>query len=252
MEVAGQRVIVTAGGSGIGRRLAERFQAAGAKVFVGDIDATALRDLPEGLGRQVCDIADPTSAEAFFAAALDWLGGLDSLLCTAGTAGPTATIEATDPAAWRACTDVNLFGLFLSLKYGLPALRAAGGGAVVAFSSTAGQHPYPLRSPYCAAKWGVIGLVKTAALEAGPDGVRVNALCPGAVEGARMDRVVAAEAAASGRSEEAVRASYVKTTAMKSWIDADELADTCLFLASPAARHISGQAIGVDSYTFSI
>jgi NAD(P)-dependent dehydrogenase (short-subunit alcohol dehydrogenase family) len=110
-------------------------------------------------------------------------------------------------------------------------------------------HGYPLRTPYASAKWAIVGLTKTLAMELGPAGVRVNAICPGAVEGPRMDRVVAREAVASGRSEDDIRAQYVRSVSMRSWVNADDIADTVLFLASPAAKRISGQILAIDGHT---
>ena len=128
-------------------------------------------------------------------------------------------------------------------------LKAQGGGAMVNLSSTAGLFGYPNRSPYCASKWAIIGLTKTLALELGPHGVRVNAICPGVVEGDRMNRVIAAEAAATGRTPDEIRAGYVRTSALRCFIRPEDIAATILFLCSPAGARISGQAIPVDGHT---
>ena len=120
---------------------------------------------------------------------------------------------------------------------------------MVLTSSTSGQWGVPTRSPYVAAKWGILGLMKTLAMELGPSGVRVNAICPGAVEGDRMERVVAMEAAAKGQDADDVRALYAQGTSLRTWVTADDLADTVLFLTSDAGRKISGQAIAVDGHT---
>jgi NAD(P)-dependent dehydrogenase (short-subunit alcohol dehydrogenase family) len=248
-DFQGKRVLVTAGGAGIGRRIAERFLAEGAKVMVCDVTQAALAELPAGITGKLCDVSKEDEVTALFAAAKAELGGLDILINGAGVSGETASIEESDPARWRQCLDVNLVGAFLCLKAGLPLLREAGGGAVVNFSSTAGLFGYPYRSAYCAAKWAIIGLTKTAAQEAGPDKVRVNALCPGAVEGERMDRVVAAEAREKGISEEEVRAAYTRDSSLKAWVTADDIADAALFLCSDRARNISGQALPVDGNT---
>ncbi|WP_455374020.1 SDR family oxidoreductase [Limibacillus halophilus] len=248
-DFQGKRVLVTAGGAGIGRRIAERFLAEGAKVMACDVTQAALADLPAGIAGRLCDVSKEDEVTALFAAAKAELGGLDILINGAGVSGETASIEESDPARWRQCLDVNLVGAFLCLKAGLPLLREAGGGAVINFSSTAGLFGYPYRSAYCAAKWAIIGLTKTAAQEAGPDKVRVNALCPGAVEGERMDRVVAAEAREKGISEEEVRAAYTRDSSLKAWVTADDIADAALFLCSDRARNISGQALPVDGNT---
>ena len=138
---------------------------------------------------------------------------------------------------------------FLCTRRAMPLLREAGGGSIVNFSSTAGLFGYPYRSAYCTAKWGIIGLTKTAAQEGGPAGIRVNAICPGAVEGERMDRVIAAEAKAKGLNEDAIRAAYTADSSLKRWVTADDLAETVMFLCSDQGRMISGQALPVDGHT---
>jgi NAD(P)-dependent dehydrogenase (short-subunit alcohol dehydrogenase family) len=131
-------------------------------------------------------------------------------------------------------------------------MKPQGSGAVVNFSSTAGRFGYPQRSPYCASKWAVEGLTRAAAAEAGPAGVRVNAVAPGAVSGERMDRVIAAEAEATGLPEHDVRAGYVELNSLRTWITADDLAETTLFLCSAAGARIAGQSIAVDGHTQSL
>jgi NAD(P)-dependent dehydrogenase (short-subunit alcohol dehydrogenase family) len=128
-------------------------------------------------------------------------------------------------------------------------MRAQGSGLILLTTSTSGLHGVPYRTPYVAAKWGLVGLTKTLAMELGPAGVRVNAIAPGAVEGARMERVVTMEARASGRSEDEVRGIYASGTSLRTWVTADDLADMALFFASPAAGKITGQIMAVDGHT---
>lgn len=245
----GKRAVVTAAGAGIARRIAERLLDEGASVYAGDIDVGALDTLPETIGRSSVDVGDPVSVDQFFDAALDALGGIDILINAAGTKGPTGPIEVTDPVAWQACITVNLTGAYHCMRRALGPMKQQGSGSIVNFSSTGGLYGYPERSPYCAAKWGIIGLTKTAAVEAGPNGVRVNALCPGAVEGDRMNRVIAAEAESTGRSEADIRTDYVKDTSMRCFVTADDVAEAALFLCSDAGRRISGQVLPVDGHT---
>lgn len=245
----GKRAFVTAAGGGIARRIAERLAEEGAQVFAGDVDEVALATLPAGIWWQGVDVADAASVDAFFTAGFDQLGGIDILINAAGTKGPTGPIESTDPAEWQACVAVNLTGAYHCLRHALGPMKAQGSGSIVNFSSTGGLYGYPDRSPYCAAKWGIIGLTKTAAVEAGPSGVRVNALCPGSVEGDRMDRVIAAEAETRGVSEAEIRKDYVKDTSLRCFVTADDIAETSLFLCSDAGARISGQAIPVDGHT---
>ena len=248
---AGQRVVVTAGASGIGREIVARFLEAGAEVHVGDVDENALSRLDEecpDVGRTAVDVAVPEQVEQLFADALARLGGIDVLVAGAGIAGPTAPVEAVIPDDWRRCLAVNLDGGFHCARHAASPMKAQRSGSIVLISSTAGFHGYPLRTPYAAAKWGVIGLAKSLAMELGPYGVRVNAVCPGSVDGPRMDDVIAREAAAKGIEEEAVRARYTAGVSLRTFITARDIAETVYFLCSPAGARVSGQAIAVDGH----
>ncbi|MBP5856983.1 SDR family oxidoreductase [Marivibrio halodurans] len=249
-EITGKRALVTAGGGGIGRRIAERLAEDGAHVLACDVDGDGLASLPEGIGRMVCDVSDEAAVERLFAEAdTVFGGGLDILVACAGTAGPIGPIEETAAAAWRACLDVSLIGGYLCARAAVPRLRRAGGGTIVTFSSNAGLAGYAHRTAYCTAKFGIIGMTKALAAEVGVDGIRVNALCPGIVEGDRMDRVIAAEARARGVPESGVRDGYVQGNSLRQWVTADDLAETVLFLAGPGGARITGQAIPVDGHT---
>lgn len=243
-----KRVLITAGGSGIGRAMGEHFDAAGYEVWITDIDPAALARAPAHWHSHRCNAADEAGVRDVFAA-LSAAGGLDVLCANAGVAGPTAPIEDIPLGEWRDCVSVNLEGAFLACKYAVPMMKTAGGGAMILTSSTAGIFGYPNRAPYAAAKWAVIGLMKTLAMELGPHGVRVNAICPGAVEGPRMDGVLAREAQAKGMTPDAVYAGYAAGTSMRRWVQAEDIAQMALFLGSPAARLVSGQVIAVDGHT---
>ncbi|SMX44861.1 SDR family oxidoreductase [Maliponia aquimaris] len=247
-----RRVLVTAGAAGLGRAMAEGFLAQGDRVAVCDVDPGAVAAFaaahPQALA-VVADVTDGPGMDAFLSRVEAAFGGIDVVCANAGTGGPAGRIEDLDLAAWRACVDVNLTGAFLTCRWAARVMRAQKSGLIVLTSSTAGLFGYPLRSPYASAKWALVGLTKTLAIELGPDGVRVNAICPGAVEGDRMDRVVAMEAKASGRTEDEVRQLYVKGVSLRSWVTAEEVADTVLWLASPQARKISGQIVAIDGHT---
>ncbi|MEL6450732.1 MAG: SDR family oxidoreductase [Pseudomonadota bacterium] len=239
------RVLITAGASGIGLAMGHGFAAAGYEVWVTDVDEAALAALPGAWIARCCDAADEQAVAAVMAEA----GPLDALCANAGVAGPTARVADVALAEWRSCVSVNLEGAFLAVKHALPAMTAAGRGSVVFTSSTAGIYGYPNRAPYAAAKWAVIGLMKTVAMEAGPFGVRANAICPGAVEGPRMEGVLAREAAAKGMTRDQVYDGYAAGTSMRSFVEARDVADMAVFLASDAARRVSGQVIAVDGHT---
>ena len=247
-----RRVVVTAGASGIGRALAERFLAAGDRVAICDIDEQAVESFEKAYPSAIAHVADVTSEPkmtTFLGDVETQWGGADVVCANAGTGGPAGRIEELDYDAWQDCVAANLHGAFLTCRWAARVMRAEGAGLIILTTSTAGIAGYPLRSPYAAAKWALVGLTKTLAMELGPAGVRVNAIAPGAVEGDRMDRVVAMEAKASGVSESAVREAYVKGVSLKSWVSTDDLADMVMFLASPQASKITGQVMAVDGHT---
>lgn len=251
----GLRVAITAGADGIGLRVAERFLAEDARVAVCDINHQAVAGYAKahnGMPACVTNVADEIGIGAFFDQITAVFGGLDILINNAGVAGPVASVENMDYAGWKECLDVNLGGMMLASKRAIPMLRASGGGTIINMSSTAGMFGVPNRSPYCVAKWGVIGFTKTLAMELGADNIRANAICPGAVEGNRMERVLQGESNASGKSVEELRRAYVECTSMKTWVSADDLADAILFLCSAHGRRISGQILPVDGHSESI
>ncbi|MCB2110429.1 MAG: SDR family oxidoreductase [Defluviimonas sp.] len=244
-----QRVLITAGGSGIGLAMAAAFTAAGAEVWVCDIDAQMLTELPTGTRGSMADATDERAMADLVHRIVEQWGGIDVLCANAGVKGPTAAIDEMALEDWRACLSGNLDGAFLAAKHVAPVMKAQRAGAMIFTSSRAGLYGFPYRAPYAAAKWGVIGLMKTVAMELGPHGIRANAICPGSVEGARIDRVFAAEAEAKGMTIEAVRAGYAAGTALGRLAQAGDIADMAVFLASPGARMVSGQAITVDGFT---
>lgn len=246
------RVVITAGGSGIGKKFAERFLETGAQVAICDTDPMAVAAMAAahpGLIAHQADVTDEAQMDTFLGAVESEWGGVDVVCANAGTGGPAGLIEDLDYRAWQDCVAVNVHGAFLTCRWAARVMRAQGEGLILLTSSTAGLFGYPYRSPYAVAKWALTGLTKTLAMELGPAGVRVNAIAPGAVEGDRMDRVVALEAKASGKTEDEVRAQYVKGVSLRSWVSADDLADMAMFLASPAASKISGQVLAVDGHT---
>jgi NAD(P)-dependent dehydrogenase (short-subunit alcohol dehydrogenase family) len=246
------RVMVTAAGSGIGRAIALAFANAGAIVHTCDADEALLgkaaSESPE-IAAKCVDVTDEAALGGWFDEVLDSLGGLDVLVNNAGIAGPTAAIEDTDYKDWQRCLAVGVDSQFLTCRRAVPVMKHQGAGSIINISSTAGLYGLPYRTPYATAKWGVIGFTKSLAAEVGRWNIRVNAICPGAVEGARMERVIAAEAKASGRTAEAIRADYTQGVSLKRFVKPEEIAAMALFLASPQASMISGQALTVDGHT---
>jgi NAD(P)-dependent dehydrogenase (short-subunit alcohol dehydrogenase family) len=251
LELAGRRVIVTAAGAGIGRATAEMFAAAGAFVQVCDVDPVALADAcahPAIAGSDAA-VGATAAVDAFMSSALEALGGVDVLVNNAGIAGPGGRIEDLDPADVTRTLDVNVTSMFRTSRHVVPAMVAQRSGLIVNIASTAGLHGFPYRSPYAASKWAVIGLTRTMAMELGEHGIRVNAICPGSITGARMDHVIELEARASGRPPEEVRRGFERQASMRSFVDAREIADSIAYLASPLGRMVSGQALAVDGHT---
>lgn len=247
--MAVQNVLITAGASGIGRAMADAFAEAGARVWVVDSDAEALGACPQDWHRDHIDVTDEALvADLFARLGAEW-GGLDVLCANAGIAGPTALIEDQPLDGFRRCVAVNLEGAFLFTRAAAPLMKAAKRGAIIFTSSTAGMFGYPNRAPYSAAKWAVNGLMKTTAMELGPFGIRANSICPGSVEGPRMEGVLAREAAAKGTTRDAIYAGYASGTSMRSFVEAKDIAQMAVFLASDAARFVSGQIIAVDGHT---
>jgi NAD(P)-dependent dehydrogenase (short-subunit alcohol dehydrogenase family) len=245
-----QRVAITAACGGFGLVVAQAFAATGADVRVCDIDDAAVAAATaSGLSTTRVDVADGDALDRWLDAALSDLGGLDVLINNAGIAGPTALVEDVEPAEWERCLAIDLTSHYRTCARIVPVMKAAGSGSIINVSSTAGQLGMGMRTPYSAAKWGVIGLTKSLAIECGPHGVRVNAICPGSVAGDRMRRVIAREAAARGASVESVEREYLAGQSISRFVSPSEIADLCLFLASDAARMISGQAIAVDGHT---
>ncbi|WP_147124320.1 SDR family oxidoreductase [Shimia ponticola] len=240
-----KRVLITGGGSGIGHAMGLVFEAEGFDVWVTDVDEAALAACPDTWTTCAADAADEVAVRAI----MSEIGAIDVLCANAGIAGPTAALEDVGLQDWQRCVSVNLEGAFLVTKHAAPLMKAAGRGAIVYTSSTAGQHGYPFRAPYSAAKWAVIGLMKTAAMELGPYGIRTNAICPGAVEGPRMEGVMQREAAAKGLTRDEIYNGYASGTSMRSLVTARDVANMAVFLASDAARLVSGQVIAVDGHT---
>jgi len=173
-------------------------------------------------------------------------GGLDVLINNAGVAGPTCGIDVMTEEEWSATVDINLNAQYRFAHHATPMLKQSDHAQMICMSSVAGRLGYAWRTPYAATKWAIVGLMKSLAAELGPDGVRVNAILPGIIEGPRIDRVIAARARQMGLPDAAMREQYVNKISLRRMTTAEDVAAMVLFLCSPAARNISGQAISVD------
>jgi NAD(P)-dependent dehydrogenase (short-subunit alcohol dehydrogenase family) len=255
LGLTGLRVLITAGAAGIGRETALAFREEGAKVFVCDVDTSALaemKDIAPEIGQTVCDVADRSAVTAMFERALKHLGGLDVLINNAGIAGPTGRIEEINVEDWDRCVDVCLTSMFNCTRLAVPHLKASGNASIINLSSAAGIFGFPMRTPYAAAKWGVVGLSKSLAIELGEYGIRCNAICPGLVAGDRIRRVIEAKSQARGVAFKVLEDEALSKTSLRSYVTARQLADQMMFLCSDKGRTITGQAISVDGGTTSL
>jgi NAD(P)-dependent dehydrogenase (short-subunit alcohol dehydrogenase family) len=246
----GLKVLVTGGAAGIGAAIARAFNEVGANVYVCDIDPVAvdaIRKDGSGIHAAIADVAKEEDANRVVNAAADELGGLDVLINNAGIAGPTGRIEEMEPTDWERTIATNLNSQFYFLRCAVPKLKASQTPSIIAMSSVAGRLGYPFRTPYASTKWAIIGLMKSLAIELGPDNVRVNAILPGLVAGPRMDRVISARADALGVSFEDMKKTYLDKISLRRMVTESDVAATALFLCSPAAKNITGQAISVDA-----
>lgn len=247
-----QRVMITAGASGIGLAIAKAFVGTGAKVHVCDVDGKALdwvaRNVPEISATRI-DVSKEEEVDRWFDLAAKDLGGLDVLVNNAGIKGPTGNVEDLSYPDWRECLNVCLDSHFLCVRRAVPFMKEQRSGSIINLSSGAGLFGYGQRTPYAAAKWAVIGFTKSIAIELGTYDIRANAICPGSVEGARMERVMRAEAESRKIPYEDVYKELVQSQSIKRFVKPEEIADMCLFLASPASKMVTGQAISVDGHT---
>jgi NAD(P)-dependent dehydrogenase (short-subunit alcohol dehydrogenase family) len=252
MRFEHQVVVVTGAGYGIGRTIAVAFAREGAHVALAGRSTAKLEEVAATLGSAApLPLVLPTDVrhEGEIAHLIDTthahFGRLDVLVNNAGITGPTALARDIPIADWEETLRVNLTGAFLCARHASTHMIAAGRGAIVNIASVAGRMGYPLRTPYAASKWGMIGLSHSLAAELGPHGIRVNAVLPGSTEGERIERVVAARAVAEGSTTEQVRAWFTKDTPLRRMVTADEVARAVLFLASEEASGITGQAFSV-------
>ena len=248
ISVKGQRVLITAGAAGIGRAMTEVFHKAGARVHICDVVQGAIAETINafpGVTATTADVSSVADVDRLFADVQQRLGGLDCLINNAGIAGPTGTVEDIAVEEWERCIDVDVNGMFYCTRLAMPLIKAAGGGSIINLSSAAGRLAFPFRSPYSAAKWGVVGFTKSLSMEAGPDNVRVNAIQPGVVEGERINRVIEAKARAVGISFEEQRKIALARVSMRRMVSPYDIANMALYLASDIGKNITGQAISV-------
>ncbi|MBL8588442.1 MAG: SDR family oxidoreductase [Methylobacteriaceae bacterium] len=241
MKFAGRRALITGGGSGVGAALARGFAAAGAEVTIAGRRREALQRIATETGARalVCDVTQEASVEALFRDA----GPCDIVIANAGSAD-TAPFPRTSLDLWRAMLDVNLTGAFLTLRGGLAQMPER--GRLIAIASLAGLKGYAYCAAYAAAKHGVVGMIRSLALEIATREITANAICPGFVDSDMTGRSIAAIVEKTGRDRAAAQAALVAGNPQRRLIDPDEIVAAALWLASDAARSVNGQAIAIS------
>jgi len=250
--------LVTAGAAGIGRTIADDLLRQGATVYVCDVNAEALAAFEtfyvgeKNACSALVDVSDAHQVESFINSIMENHGRLDILVNNAGIAGPVKPVEDVGVDEWQATLAVDLDSVFFFTKFCIPLLKKSDDGVIVNMSSNAGLFGLALRSPYVAAKWAIIGLTKTWAMELGAYGIRVNAVCPGSVEGPRIDGVIKRDAQTRAVPESDIRKVYERQSSLRRFVSATDIANMVSYLVGEAGRNISGQAISIDGHTESL
>lgn len=244
-----QRVLITAGASGIGLAIAKAFVANGARVHIADVNAEAVAAIVaenENITGSVGDISKASDLDVLFKDVEEQLGGLDVLINNAGIAGATAPAADYPVDTWAAVVNINLTGTLLVTQRAIPLLKESDAGSILVMSSLAGRFGYPNRIAYSTTKWGLVGFTKTLALELGDSGITANTIHPGAVDGPRMGSVLAGRAEANGTTVEEETNKALDNQSIRKFVDPNDIAQLALFLAGPHARTISGQMFPID------
>lgn len=249
MNEQAQKVVITAGGQGIGLAIAQKFLAAGAQVFICDLaEETLAKALTnnDGLCGAICDVGNVEQVEAFFGVAIEEMGGIDLLVNNAGIGGPRAIIEDIDYQDWDDCIRINLSGMFYCAKQVIPVMKTQGGGCIINISTGSAKTGLPMRLPYVASKVGVLGFSHSLARELGQYNIRCNTILPGLMDNPRGRALVQKHSDETGLSLAEAEADFLKYISQRTWIQPTEIADAAYFLASPAAQHITAQELAVD------
>ncbi|HKV56112.1 MAG TPA: SDR family NAD(P)-dependent oxidoreductase [Candidatus Binataceae bacterium] len=254
MELQGKVAIITGGGYGIGREIALAYARAGASVAIAARTLKPLEETRAELERTgghalalQADVSKEADCLRMVERTVAAFNRLDIMVNNAGIAGPTKRITDMALAEWQEVLDINITGAWLASRAAVPVMLKQGSGNILMISSGAGRRGYPLRAPYAASKWAMLGLTQTLAGELGNSGIRVNCICPGAIAGDRIERVIRARAEAMGLPYEQVKAGFTSMAAMNRMATETEVARVALFLVSEAASAVTGQTINVDA-----
>ena len=251
-SLGNKKIIISGGASGIGWATAKTCISKGAKVFICDIDQKLIQKVQKHskYNKQIfayeCDASDENDVINFFSKILKKTKKIDCLINNVGIAGPTGSLEKLNSDEWEKTLHVNVVSHYYFAKQAIPLLKKNRGGSIINLSSGAGIMGFPLRSPYAASKWAIIGLTKTLAMELGKFRIRVNAICPGTIKGGRMKRVIRDKAKFLKTSQKIIEKEFVSMSSMNCWIYEEDIAKMCSFLISKDSERISGQIIGID------
>ena len=252
LSLKNKKIIISAGASGIGWSTAKICLSKGAIVYICDIDNKSLNKIRKHpltnkrLFPYKCDASDEDEVSSFFNEINKKTKKIDALINNVGIAGPTGTIDKLSSDDWEKTLKVNITSHFYFSKLAIPMLKKNKGGSIINISSGAGIMGFPLRSPYTASKWAVIGMTKTLAMELGKFKIRVNAICPGTIKGDRMVRVIRDKAKFLKVSKKKIEKDFISMASMNCWIYEEDIGKMCSFLISKDGERISGQAIPVD------
>jgi len=252
LSLNNKKIIISAGASGIGWATAKICLSKGAIVYICDINNKSLKKVQKHplnkkkLFAYECDASDEYKVSDFFNQVSKKTKKIDALINNVGIAGPTGNIEKLSSDDWEQTLKINVISHFYFTKLAIPMLKKNKGGSIINISSGAGIMGFPLRSPYAASKWAVIGVTKTLAMELGKFNIRVNAICPGTIKGNRMVRVIRDKAKFLKISKKKVEKEFVSMASMNCWIYEEDIGKMCSFLISSDGERISGQTIPVD------
>ena len=252
LNLKNKKIVISAGASGIGWATAKICLSKGANVYICDIDAKNINKIKKHplnnkrLFVYECDASEEYDVENFFDKIRKKTKKIDALINNVGVAGPTGTIEKLNSEDWEKTLKINVISHFYFTKLAIPMLKKNRGGSIINFSSGAGIMGFPLRSPYAASKWAVVGMTKTLAMELGKFKIRVNAVCPGTIKGNRMVRVIRDKANFLKAPKRKIEKEFVSMASMNCWVYEEDIGKMCSFLVSNDAERISGQVIGVD------
>ena len=253
MLLKNKKVIISAGARGIGWATAKVLHKRGAKIFLCDIDEKRIqkinKDKKNNIRAFFCNADNEKDVKKFFKEVKKFTNSIDCLINNVGVAGPTGVIERLNTENWDQTLKTNVISHFLFTKNAIPMLKKNKGGSIINISSTAGVFGFPLRSPYAVSKAATLSFTKTAAMELGKYGIRVNAILPGVTRGSRMNRVIDAKAKYLGVSKKSIEKDFVSMASMNSWIEEEDIGKLCSFLMSDDSNKISGQSIAVDGNT---